>query len=427
MRLASLTGLRIDELKAEYAELEKEIAHLNDLLANESLRYELIAGELQELKDKYADERRTRIVKMATEFNPEDMYADDDMVITISHLGYIKRTPLADFRQQGRGGIGSKASNTRDEDFIEYVHTASMHSTMMFFTTLGRLYWIKVYELPEGNRQSKGRAMQNVISLQKDEKVCAFINVKGLNDPEYVKNHYLIFATRNGLMKKTTLEDYSRPRTNGIIALGLRDGDSLISVALTDGESQMLIASSNGKVVRFPENTVRPMGRTATGVRAIKLDEDGQDHAIGMICVDSNSEDTVLVISEKGFGKRTALDDENGEPIYRITNRGGKGVKTMALTDKTGSLVGLHAVQDDEDLMLITKSGTAIRMAMDSIRVQGRATQGVKLIELQKRNDVLMFGCVVPKEEEEQNGDTALNGENGEPSETPENVEQNNE
>ncbi len=427
MRLASLTGLRIDELKAEYAELEKEIAHLNDLLANESLRYELIAGELQELKDKYADERRTRIVKMATEFNPEDMYADDDMVITISHLGYIKRTPLADFRQQGRGGIGSKASNTRDEDFIEYVHTASMHSTMMFFTTLGRLYWIKVYELPEGNRQSKGRAMQNVISLQKDEKVCAFINVKGLNDSEYVKNHYLIFATRNGLMKKTTLEDYSRPRTNGIIALGLREGDSLISVALTDGESQMLIASSNGKVVRFPENTVRPMGRTATGVRAIKLDEDGQDHAIGMICVDSNSEDTVLVISEKGFGKRTALDDENGEPIYRITNRGGKGVKTMALTDKTGSLVGLHAVQDDEDLMLITKSGTAIRMAMDSIRVQGRATQGVKLIELQKRNDVLMFGCVVPKEEEEQNGDTALNGENGEPSETPENVEQNNE
>ena len=421
------TNLEARELKAEYAELEKEIAHLNDLLANESLRYELIAGELQELKDKYADERRTRIVKMATEFNPEDMYADDDMVITISHLGYIKRTPLADFRQQGRGGIGSKASNTRDEDFIEYVHTASMHSTMMFFTTLGRLYWIKVYELPEGNRQSKGRAMQNVISLQKDEKVCAFINVKGLNDPEYVKNHYLIFATRNGLMKKTTLEDYSRPRTNGIIALGLRDGDSLISVALTDGESQMLIASSNGKVVRFPENTVRPMGRTATGVRAIKLDEDGQDHAIGMICVDSNSEDTVLVISEKGFGKRTALDDENGEPIYRITNRGGKGVKTMALTDKTGSLVGLHAVQDDEDLMLITKSGTAIRMAMDSIRVQGRATQGVKLIELQKRNDVLMFGCVVPKEEDEQNGEAALNGENGEPSETPENVEQNNE
>ena len=411
MRLASLTGLRIDELKAEYAEIEKEIAHLNELLANESLRYELIASELQELKDKYADERRTRIVKMATEFNPEDMYADDDMVITISHLGYIKRTPLADFRQQGRGGIGSKASTTRDEDFIEYVHTASMHSTMMFFTTLGRLYWIKVYDLPEGNRQSKGRAMQNVINLQKDEKVCAFINVKGLNDPEYVKNHYLIFATRNGLMKKTTLEDYSRPRTNGIIALGLREGDSLISVALTDGESQMLIASSNGKLVRFPENTVRPMGRTATGVRAIKLDEDGQDHAIGMICVEGNSEQTVLVISDKGFGKRTLLDDENGEPIYRITNRGGKGVKTMNLTDKTGQLVGLHAVTDDEDLMLITKSGTAIRMAMDSIRVMGRATQGVKLIELQKRNDVLMFGCVVPKEEEEAPVESAENAE----------------
>ena len=427
MRLASLTGLRIDELKAEYAELEAEIAHLNELLANESLRYELIATELQEIKDKYADERRTRIVKMATEFNPEDMYADDDMVITISHLGYIKRTPLADFRQQGRGGIGSKASNTRDEDFIEYVHTASMHSTMMFFTTFGRLYWIKVYDLPEGNRQSKGRAMQNVISLQKDEKVCAFINVKGLNDPDYVKSHYLIFATRNGLMKKTTLEDYSRPRTNGIIALGLREGDSLISVALTDGESQMLIASSNGKLVRFPENTVRPMGRTATGVRAIKLDEDGSDHAIGMICVDNNSEETVLVISEKGFGKRTALDDENGEPIYRITNRGGKGVKTMSLTDKTGSLVGLHAVRDDEDLMLITKSGTAIRMAMDSIRIQGRATQGVKLIELQKRNDKLMFGCVVPKEEEQEIAEYAENAEATNENENGETINENQE
>jgi DNA gyrase subunit A len=277
-----------------------------------------------------------------------------------------------------------------------------MHSTMMLFTEMGRLYWIKVYDLPEGNRQSKGRAIQNVINLQKGDRVCTFINVKGLNDPDFVNNHYLIFATKNGLMKKTTLEAYSRPRANGIIALGLREGDELIGVTLTDGESQMLIASYNGKVVRFPENTVRPMGRTATGVRAIKLDEDGQDHAIGMICVEGNSEETVLVISDKGFGKRTLLDDENGEPIYRITNRGGKGVKTMNLTDKTGQLVGLHAVTDDEDLMLITKSGTAIRMAMDSIRVMGRATQGVKLIELQKRNDVLMFGCVVPKEEEEE-------------------------
>ena len=413
MRLSALTGLRIDELKKEYEEIEKLIAHLNELLSSEVLRYDLINEELKEIKDKYADERRTRIVKMATEFNPEDMYADDDMVITISHLGYIKRTPLAEFRQQGRGGVGMKASASRDSDFIEYVHQASMHSTMMLFTEMGRLYWIKVYDLPEGNRQSKGRAIQNVINLQKGDRVCAFINVKGLNDPEFVNNHYLIFATKNGLMKKTTLESYSRPRANGIIALGLRDGDELISVTLTDGQSEMLIGSYNGKIVRFPENTVRPMGRSASGVRAIKLDEDGEDRVIGMICVEKNTDKTVLVISQKGFGKRTALDDENGEAIYRITNRGGKGVKTMQLTDKTGQLIGLHAVTDEDDLMLITKSGTAIRMAVDSIRVMGRATQGVKLIELQKRNDTLMFGCIVPKDEEE-NGEDALNNENGE-------------
>ena len=401
MRLSQLTGLRIDELKAEYAELEKLIAHLNDLLNSETMRYELIKDELIEIKEKYADERRTQIVKMATEFNPEDMYADDDMVITISHLGYIKRTPLSEFRSQTRGGIGSKASSSRDQDFIEYVHQASMHSTMMFFTEMGRLYWLKVYEIPEGNKQSKGRAIQNMINLQKGDKVRAFINVKGLNDEEYVNSHYLIFATKNGLMKKTTLESYSHPRANGIIALGLREGDELIGVTLTDGESQMLIASYNGKVVRFPENTVRPMGRGASGVKAISLDEDGQDRAIGMICVEPNSDKTVLVISEKGYGKRTALDDENGEPIYRITNRGGKGVKTLNITDKTGALVGLEAVTDADDLMLITKSGTAIRMSIDTISVQGRNTQGVKLIELQKRNDTLMSGCIVPKEEEE--------------------------
>jgi DNA gyrase subunit A len=402
MRLSQLTGLRIDELKEEYAKLQELIQHLNALLASETMRYEVIENELVEIKEKYADERRTRIIKMATEFNPEDMYADDDMVITISHLGYIKRTPLADFRQQGRGGVGAKASAARDEDFIEYVHQANMHSTMMFFTEQGRLYWTKVYELPEGNRQSKGRALQNMINIQKGDKVCAFIHVKNLNDMEYVQNHYLIFATKDGLMKKTTLESYSRPRANGIIALGLREGDRLIRVTLTDGNSQMLVASYNGKVVRFPEDTVRPMGRTATGVRAIKLDEDGQDRVIGMICVEEGSKESVLVISEKGFGKRTDLDDENGEAIYRITNRGGKGVKTMNLTDKTGNLIGLEAVTDEQDLMLITKSGTAIRMAMDTIRVMGRATQGVKLIELQKRNDTLMFGCVVPKEEVEE-------------------------
>ena len=402
MRLSQLTGLRIDELKEDYAKLQELIQHLNALLTSEVMRYEVIENELVEIKEKYADERRTRIIKMATEFNPEDMYADDDMVITISHLGYIKRTPLADFRQQGRGGIGAKAGAARDEDFIEYVHQANMHSTMMFFTEQGRLYWTKVYELPEGNRQSKGRALQNMINIQKGDKVCAFIHVKNLSDMEYVQNHYLIFATKNGLMKKTTLESYSRPRTNGIIALGLREDDRLIRVTLTDGNSQMLVASYNGKVVRFPEDTVRPMGRTATGVRAIKLDEDGKDRVVGMICVEEGSKDSVLVISEKGYGKRTLLDDENGEPIYRITNRGGKGVKTMNLTDKTGNLIGLDAVNDDMDLMLITKAGTAIRMAMNTISVLGRATQGVKLIELQKRNDTLMFGCTVPKEDAEE-------------------------
>ena len=402
MRLSQLTGLRIDELKAEYAELERLIAHLNDVLNSETMRYDIIKEELVEIKTKYADERRTKIVKMATEFNPEDMYADDDMIITISHLGYIKRTPLSEFRAQSRGGIGSKASASRDQDFIEYVHQASMHSTMLFFTEMGRLYWLKVYDIPEGNKQSKGRAIQNIINLQKGDKVRAFINVKGLNDAEYVNSHYLLFATKNGLMKKTTLEQYSHPRANGIIALGLREGDELIGVTLTDGESQMLIASYNGKVVRFPENTVRPMGRSASGVKAITLDEDGQDYAIGMICVEPNTDKTVLVVSEKGYGKRTALDDENGEPIYRITNRGGKGVKTLNITDKTGALIGLHAVTDADDLMLITKAGTAIRMAMDTISVQGRATQGVKLIELQKRNDTLMSGCVVPKGEDEE-------------------------
>ena len=391
MRLSALTGLRIDELKNEYAEIEKLIAHLNDLLNNEEMRYDLI------------------------EFNPEDMYADDDMVITISHLGYIKRTPLADFRQQTRGGVGSKASSARDQDFIEYVHQASMHSTMMFFTEMGRLYWLKVYELPEGNKQSKGRAIQNMINLQTGDKVRTCINVKGLNDPEYIENHFLIFITKNGLMKKTTLEAYSRPRANGIIALGLREGDELIGVTLTDGQSEMLVASYNGKVCRFNEAGVRPMGRGATGVKAITLENDGQDRVIGTVCVEKGTDKTILVISENGFGKRTPVDDEEGNPIYRVTNRGGKGVKTIEITEKTGHLVGIEAVTDADDLMLITKAGTAIRMDISTIRQTGRAAQGVKLIELQKRNDTLMSGCIVPKEDEgEENGDAPLNGENGE-------------
>ena len=400
MRLSQLTGLRIDELKQEYDELEKLIAHLNELLASEHLRYELIKDELREVKAKYGDERRTRIVLAATEFNPEDMYADDDMVITISHLGYIKRTPLTEFRQQSRGGMGAKASSSRDEDFIEYVHTASMHSTMMFFTERGQCYWLKVYEIPEGNKQSKGRAIQNIINIQKGDKVRAFINIKGLEDPDFVNSHYLVFATKNGLIKKTSLEAYSRPRANGIIAITMREDDQLIRVALTDGQSEILVASRNGKVVRFNETTVRAMGRPATGVRAINIEDDPDDQAIGMVCVAKQSPETILVISENGYGKRTALDDEQGEPIYRITNRGGKGVRTMNITDKTGHLIAIDAVTDDVDLMLINKSGTAIRMAMSDIRVMGRATQGVKLIELQKRNDTLSFGCVVPKDEE---------------------------
>ena len=400
MRLSQLTGLRIEELRKEYADIEALIAHLNELLANENLRYDLIKEELIEIKDKYSDERRTKIVLMASEFNPEDMYADDDMVITISHLGYIKRTALAEFRQQGRGGIGSKGSSTRDEDFIEYVHTASMHSTMMFFTERGQVYWLKVYEIPEGNKASKGRAIQNMINLQKGDKVCAFINVKGLQDEEFVNSHNLVFLTKNGLIKKTSLEQYSRPRTNGIIAINLREDDALIRVAMTDGNSEILVASRQGKVVRLNEQTVRAMGRDTSGVRAITLEETN-DATIGMVCVSKGTEETILVISEKGFGKRTALDDENGDPIYRITNRGGKGVKTMALTDKTGLLIGIDAVTDENDLMLVNKSGTVIRMPISDIRVMGRATQGVKLIELQKRQDSIAFGCIVPKEEEE--------------------------
>ena len=412
MRLAQLTGLRIDELRKEYADIEALIEHLKELLGSESMRYDLIKQELIEVKEKFGDERRTKIVPMATEFNPEDMYADDDMVITISHLGYIKRTPLTEFRQQGRGGMGAKGSATRDEDFIEYVHTATMHATMMFFTERGQVYWLKVYDIPEGNKQSKGRAIQNMVNIQKGDKVRAFITVKGLNDEEYINNHYLVFLTKNGLMKKTLLEQYSRPRTNGIIAINLRDDDELIRVCLTDGQSEILVASRHGKVVRFNETTVRSMGRDTSGVRAITLDEQG-DRAIGMICVCKDSEETVLVISEKGFGKRTALDDENGEPIYRITNRGGKGVRTMNLTEKTGELIAIDAVTDEDDLMLINKSGVAIRMAIDSIRVMGRATQGVKLIELQKRNDEIAFGCIVPKQEEEvAESETAEENEN---------------
>lgn len=407
MRLSQLTGLRIDELKAEYAELETVIAHLQDLLASEALRYELIKTELLEIKDKYADERRTKIVLAATEFNPEDMYADDDMVITISHLGYIKRVPLSEFRSQGRGGVGVKANSSRDEDFTEYVHTATMHSTMMFFTEQGQCYWLKVYELPEGTRQSKGRAIQNIINLKSGDKLQAFLTIKGLEDEEFVNSHYLVFITRNGTIKKTLLQAFAHPRATGIRALTIEDGDRLIKVDLTDGQSEILVASRCGKIVHFKESDVRAMGRAAMGVKAITLEETEEDCVIGMVCIEPQSQETILTISEKGYGKRTNIMDEDGEPTYRLTRRGSKGVRAMTITEKTGKLVAISKATDEMDLMLINKSGTAIRMAMDTIRVMSRATQGVKLIDLGKRNDTLMSGCTVPKSEEEETAEPA--------------------
>lgn len=400
MRLSQLTGLRVEELRNEYAELEKRIAYLNEVLASEQMRFDIIKNELIEIRDKFGDERRTEIQMFTEKSRPEDFYADDDMVITISHNGYIKRTDLREFNAQGRGGVGSKGSATRDEDFIEYIHAASMRSTMMFFTEKGRLYWLKVYDIPEFAKNSKGRAIQNLLNLDSDNRVTAVMNVKGLDDKEFVENHYLVFATRDGIIKKTTLEAFSRPRQMGVNAINLREGDKVVSVCLTDGESEIVIANREGRAIRFPENKVRPMGRTATGVKAMELDG-GDDCVVGMVCVPKNTEDTIVVVSEKGFGKRSRLDDEDGQPIYRITNRGGKGVRTINVTEKTGKLIAINLVNDDHDLMIINKSGITIRLHMAQIRVMGRATQGVKLIDLQKRNDQIAFVCRVDHEAEE--------------------------
>ena len=400
MRLSQLTGLRVEELRNEYAELEKRIAYLNEVLASEQMRFDIIKNELIEIRDKFGDERRTEIQMFTEKSRPEDFYADDDMVITISHNGYIKRTDLREFNAQGRGGVGSKGSATRDEDFIEYIHAASMRSTMMFFTEKGRLYWLKVYDIPEFAKNSKGRAIQNLLNLDSDNRVTAVMNVKGLDDKEFVENHYLVFATRDGIIKKTTLEAFSRPRQMGVNAINLREGDKVVSVCLTDGESEIVIANREGRAIRFPENKVRPMGRTATGVKAMELDGD-DDCVVGMVCVPKNTEDTIVVVSEKGFGKRSRLDDEDGQPIYRITNRGGKGVRTINVTEKTGKLIAINLVNDDHDLMIINKSGITIRLHMAQIRVMGRATQGVKLIDLQKRNDQIAFVCRVDHEAEE--------------------------
>lgn len=402
MRLRQLTGMEQDKLRAEYAEVLELIARLKNILENVELRMEIIKNELIEVKDKFGDQRRTEIVYASEEFNPEDFYSDDEMIITISHLGYIKRTALAEFRAQGRGGVGSKGSDSRDEDFIEYIYPASMHNTMMFFTQKGRCYWLKVYEIPEGTKNSKGRAIQNMLNIDPDDKVNAFIRVKGLDDKEYTTSHFIIFCTKNGVIKKTSLEAYSRPRSNGVNAITIREDDKVIQVRLTDGDAEVVMANRNGRAIRFNESKVREMGRTATGVKGMQLDEDGEDEVVGMICVKKDSGESILVVSQQGYGKRTQLDDENGEPIYRITNRGAKGVKTLNVTDKTGKLVAIKSVTDENDLIIINKSGITIRLRMEDVRVMGRATQGVRLINLEKRNDEIASVCKVLSEKEEE-------------------------
>lgn len=395
MRLRQLTGLERDKLTAEYDELMNTIAYLKEVLANYGLQMQIIKDELAQLQAKYGDERRTKIEMTADDFNPEDFYADEDVVITISHMGYIKRTPLAEYKLQNRGGIGTKGSTTRDEDFIEHIYVANMHSTMLFFTKNGKCFWLKVYEIPEGSKTSKGRAIQNVINIENEDKVCAYINVKNLNDSEYINSHYIVLGTKRGIVKKTTLEAYSRPRTNGVYAITIKEGDELLEAMMTDGSSQILIAGHEGRCVRFNEEDARAIGRVAAGVRGIKIED--SDEVIGMICVNPKQEAeekrTILVVSENGYGKRSELDD------YRITSRGGKGVKTLNITDKTGKLIALKDVTDDKDLMIINKSGITIRMAVSDIRVAGRATQGVKLINI-REGDSIAAVCVVNKSEE---------------------------
>ncbi len=396
MRLRQLTGLEQDKLHAEYEEIMKLITHLKDILANEELCMQVIKDELLEIKAKYGDERKSEIIYSSEEFNPEDFYADDEMVITISHMGYIKRTPLSEFRTQNRGGVGSKGSETRDADFIEYIYPASMHSTMIFFTQKGRCYWLKVYEIPEGAKNTKGRAIQNLLNIESDDKVNAFIKVKQLQDPEYNQSHYLLFCTKQGVIKKTLLEAYSRPRQNGVNAITIREDDQVIQVRLTDGNDFVILANRNGRAITFHESAVRVMGRTATGVRGMTLDEDGQDEVIGMICMSETKTESIMVVSEEGYGKRSEFDD------YRITNRGGKGVKTMNITDKTGKLVSIKNVTDENDLMIINKSGVTIRLKMADVRIMGRATQGVRLINLEKRNDHIASVCKVMTDPEEE-------------------------
>ena len=407
MRLRALTGLEHDKLEAERKDLESQIAYLTEVLGSVDKQMQIIKDELREMKEKYGDERRTEIIYSSEEFNPEDFYADDDMVITISHMGYIKRTPLAEYRTQNRGGVGAKGSATRDEDFIEHIYVASMHNTMMFFTEKGRCYWLKVYQIPEGTRASKGRAIQNVIQIEPDDKVRAYINTKNLNDEEYINNTYIVMCTKNGTIKKTKLEAYSRPRLNGVNAIVIREGDELIEAKLTSGKADILIAARNGKAIRFNEDTVRPIGRVGAGVRGITIDDD--DEVIGMICIEPDCKQDVLVLSENGYGKRTDLEE------YRTTNRGGKGVKTINITEKTGKLISIQAVTDDNDIMIINRSGITIRTEVSQIRVAGRATQGVRIINL-REGDAIASVTAVPASDDVDDDAAAEGAVSGETS-----------
>lgn len=392
MRLRQLTGLMQDQLHAEYEEIMKQIAYLESILADDEVCRKVMKDELLEVKAKYGDERRSEIVYSSEEFNPEDFYADDQMIITISHMGYIKRTPLTEFRAQNRGGVGSKGTETRDADFVEHIYPATMHNTMMFFTQKGKCYWLKVYEIPEGTKNSKGRAIQNLLNIDSDDSVTAYLRVKSLDDTEYINSHYVLFCTKKGVIKKTLLEQYSRPRQNGVNAITIREDDSVIEVRMTNGNNEIIIANRNGRAIRFHEAAVLVMGRTATGVRGITLDNDGQDEVIGMICIKDLETESVMVVSEQGYGKRSEIED------YRKTNRGGKGVKTMNITEKTGKLVTIKSVTDENDLMIINKSGITIRLKVADVRIMGRATQGVRLINLEKRNDQIGSVCKVMTE-----------------------------
>jgi len=406
MRLSQLTGLMQDKLHDEYNELQRKIDWYNQILNDDEVCKQVIEDELLEVKNKWSDERRSEIIPGGgDDFNPEDFYANDPVVITLSHAGYIKRTPLAEFRAQGRGGVGSKLSSTRDQDFIENIYPAEMHNTMLFFTKKGRCYWLKVYDIPEGARNTKGRAIQNVLNLDSDDAVSVCLNIRKLADPEFCATHNVVFCTKNGIIKKTCLKDYSRPRSNGVIAINIREDDSVVDVVLTNGNNELIIANRKGRAIRFNESTVRTMGRTATGVKGITLDSQG-DEVVGMVCVYNLQKDTVLVVSEKGYGKRSAVED------YRVTNRGGKGVKTLSITEKTGDLVAIVNAIDERDLMIINKSGTAIRTSIADIRVMGRATQGVKLIDIKKRNDEISSVCSVIHEDPDDEPVEEENAEN---------------